>query len=333
MWWWLDKTKMYDRSYFQRIVQFRLVSVNVTLEIQCGIINYINILQSERSDLPAPVPDCVKVYPKCISPFFLTGMFRLGSCTITNPAELATEINKTRNDKTNAPHPTQVRPECQRGVSRTQLAWNSNVYPVKNMRTVRADMKTSRLVVESSASCTSLTRQSCFTPLTALRFHSKHTQTLRFRLRRQSAPRLRGKNWTYVAASCRRASKKNSPNCKYTPPSLRVSLQGLSVNTSGSNPHVRSFSSFFFAFGGMRIVFLNVKLLSLSPPPFFFLLPMCQKFQTFLQNGVPGLEECHVILDPTLDRPIMGLSYLSAQGWEGETSHFLKGDSLLTQAG
>lgn len=59
-----------------------------------------------------------------------------------------------------------------------------------------------------------------------------------------------------------------------------------------------------------------------------FFLPMCQKFQTFLQNGVPGLEECHVIIDPTLDRPIMGLSYLSAQGWEGETWHYLKGDSL-----
>ncbi len=60
---------------------------------------------------------------------------------------------------------------------------------------------------------------------------------------------------------------------------------------------------------------------------------MCQKFQTFLQNGVPGLEECHVILDPTRDRPIMELGYLSAQGWEGETWHYLlKGDSL-TQAG
>jgi len=83
-------------------------------------------------------------------------------------------------------------------------------------------MKTSRLVVESSASCTSLTRQSSFnvTPLTALRFHSKHTQTLRFRLRRQSAPRLRGKNWTYVAASCRRASKKK----KKTPQTANIHL-------------------------------------------------------------------------------------------------------------
>lgn len=139
------------------------------------------------------------------------------------------------------------------------------------MRAVRADMKTSRLVVESSARCTSLTRQSSFTPLTALRFHSKHTQTLRFRLRRQSAPRLRGKNWTYVAASCRRASKKKKlPKLQIYTSLPAVSLQGLSVNTSGSNRHVRSFSSFFFALGGMSIVFLNVKLLSLSPPPFFF---------------------------------------------------------------
>lgn len=54
-------------------------------------------------------------------------------------------------------------------------------------------------ILESIASCTSLSSQSSdntelsFTPLTALRFHSKDTQTLRFSLHRQSAPRLRGK--------------------------------------------------------------------------------------------------------------------------------------------
>ncbi len=53
------------------------------------------------------MPDCVKVYPSFdesfltfISPFFLTGMFRLGSCTITNPAEHAIDINNTRDNKT-----------------------------------------------------------------------------------------------------------------------------------------------------------------------------------------------------------------------------------------
>lgn len=66
------------------------------------------------------------------------------------------------------------------------------------MRTVQADMKWAYWF-ESSASCTSLTWQSSdntelsFTPLTALRFHSKDTQTLRFSLHRQSAPRLRRK--------------------------------------------------------------------------------------------------------------------------------------------
>lgn len=44
--------------------------------------------------------DCVKVYPKFSSPFFLTGMFMLGSCTTANPTELATKMNNTRDNET-----------------------------------------------------------------------------------------------------------------------------------------------------------------------------------------------------------------------------------------
>lgn len=222
------------------------------------------------------MPDCVKVYPSYnesfltfISPFFLTGMFRLGSCTITNPAEHAIEINNTL-------HAIIKRSSPNTSPSRVSKRSKSDAVGMK-LKCLSGKHGDGSGWYENEPLGFKVERELHFFNLAVARHHrielySTDSSALPFKRRTdattQPPPPIcsasAGENWTYVAASCRRASK-NSPNCKYTPPCRALArAQCEHKRLKSSRPQFAT----FFAFGAMRIVFLNVKLLSLSPPLF-----------------------------------------------------------------